>query len=633
MDDQALEVLERLYKGCNFAPEDQKTNLNGILAGKHDLCFSIEEDGLKYSGISVLTKDLIKGFSDFFSFENRGGKVEVCDSGLYDVISYLTVPHPQLVTHEKSNSNYAMTLRGIAENLREKFSENGQPIPEKVIDELGLSASMVGRFQRLYSEFTVAIENPLFFDAVIDLTDAFHSLRSSITQFGPKVLATIPKNRRPEFRSQMRRHLVATLEALKSSFYLRMERASAKRDEKNLRVELKGSLNNLIACADVPLKACLGLFRFTASPDRFGDYKFKQLFGGIIAAELNRRTIAKWITFESKLYATTVLIEMDIAHLFQPGLFTRIFHETGHLIFSSNICSDPSTFLSTFQMYSQGDVPIKSEVARSVVTDTGMASIEHWMTWLQEIFSELFVYATVFSGEPKRYTLNYLRDLMATIHELDAPSQVAKLEFVYRAFVVVSLGKSFDLGEDDNVSQSDFATGFVDFLVQFSRNTEQQESAIPLANAFLKDLASSEADAVGFVIDFAERQYCRVAVARKVLLPRLEKILSAYAEHRNENIKDYLGPLELRDLVEASHLNGDICLAVNSIRDEFSFVAEVLRRLAPKSNSEVVKFATPFQTLVWSSKLFWHVSTRQKFRRLVMLHAKDEVVDRLEMGE
>jgi hypothetical protein len=627
MDAKGRRLVNRLFADISSSPPFEKCQ--HLLAGKHDLSLTVNESKLVSDFQFLDSGKLCATFSRFFSGSEDETKLQ--DSGLYDIVTDLVVPHREPARVEESCANYAVSLRRIAEGLRVSFLESNGTVPVEVTDVLELSPSTVGRFQRLYSEFTVAIENPLLFDSAIDLTDAFYSLHKAVVEFAPKEIESASVNARAGFRSVIRAYIVEALEALKRSFYLRMERASAKRDEKNLRVEVKGSLNNLIACADVSLKVCLGLFRFSVSPDPelFEKHDYKRLFGGVVAAELNRRTRAKWLTFENDQFSTTFLVEMDIAHLFQPELFTRIFHEAGHLLFTSCFGDNPAYFYANFNPYSNyAFQPSKDRLLSSLASES-LEEIEgNSITWIQEIFSELFIFATVFEGAGEKYILHYFKDLIAIRHELDIPDQswkskISTVDFLFRAFVVSLLGEEYETGEVSSTPMEDtqFASKFRVFL-------QKHYESIPMLDHHLfSDLADDTSNLSEYCSLRARIQFNRFAMARASLIPRLRQILGDYRSHRTKRYR--LPPNNgeiLRREVERSYKSKDVSVGVEAMNDEFAFVAEMLRQLAPESHEELVEPKIDVQAFCWSTKLLWHVSTRQRFRRLVSLLSNEEEV-------
>ena len=621
MRQAAKDVVELLLNSLPVRTIDKKgvgDDCDYLLAGKHDLQFSLDDKKVEFSGPVVETKELVRAFSRFFGTKLGKGQR---DSGLYDIVTNLLVPHPK-ISKRGLHSDYAVILRICAEKLKKKFSVESRIIPPETQEAIGLSAATSARMQRLYSEFTIALENPLFFDSIIDLLDAFHALKLLVSKYAIQAIVAARASERVSLQSRIRAHIIDTLESLKSSFYLRMERASSKRDEKNLRVEVKGSLNNLISCVDVPLKVCLGVFRFSIAnaerenPEdvkrRFHDPRFKELFGGVIAAELNSRTTASWLTFEREHCSTTFLVKMDISHLFQQDLFTRIFHETGHLLFSVWVCNSFNslqTVVRPFGFRDPKNIELSNQVMGRASSKAGLIHQKNLMTWLQEIFSELFTHLTVFENDAKRYALHYFRDFKSVESELEIPGQLWKsrrstIDFVFRAYVVVQLG--LELGCHD--SPKNFSRGFVAFM-------KEHCESIPFERGVAQRLVGTDTG-VEFVRQIAELQFPRFQMAKRVLLPTLTKILKDYRNGR-ESVAD------LRKVIEESFVERNCEPAVDVMEDEFAFVCEVLRQLAIDSESEDLDQS--FARFAWSSKLFWHLSTRQRFRRLSSLLDESEL--------
>jgi hypothetical protein len=186
------------------------------------------------------------------------------------------------------------------------------------------------------------------------------------------------------------------------------------------------------------------------------------------------------------------------------------------------------------------------------------------------------------------------------------------LDFLLRAYCVCRLGAIYEEGETDESScQERFSDGFIDFIKEYG-------SVVPLDRAFFDAIDSSDVSTFPKILALC--QFNRYVAAKNVLVPKLKAMLDAYDTHRNEWLPNSLPRENLRKEVKESHDCGDISGVLWALQDEFAFVAEMMRQLSPKSPEDMGEVSTTqVPTLVWSSKLLWHVSARQKFRRLAML--------------
>ncbi|MEZ6033193.1 MAG: hypothetical protein R3C17_08885 [Planctomycetaceae bacterium] len=187
----------------------------------------------------------------------------------------------------------------------------------------------------LFQDFSMLLGDYLAFDCVIDLYDAFASLHATLTEHLPRVrareLGTRWQSTVPLLDASRIEHLSRYVGALKIALDHRMAHALKDSSYRDMEIELRGGLNQIIAAADVPLKCGLGLLRqFTPRPLAS---ERRETVGGITAISIMPGMTSFPLDLGVESHCQLCFIEADVAHVLHVGSFCDYLHEAAHLIF------------------------------------------------------------------------------------------------------------------------------------------------------------------------------------------------------------------------------------------------------------------------------------------------------------
>jgi hypothetical protein len=535
-----------------------------------------------------------------------GNQVGLRDSGILDIVSDLAIPIPAPSADPfRGQIQLATKLRRVSEQLREKilrFDDVGflaiDPSP------FGLSQSAMGSAMRLYSEFLAALENPLLFDSVVDLVDAFLNLFEILRFEQSQNQLAITKEDHRLVRLRIRESILESLTALKEGFYNRVERASAKRDERNVRVELKGSLNALVAAADAALKCSLGMLRFTLfGANKFHDPGFRRRLTGVVSGCLNQKAIAHVLSIPSDEYRTFSSISMDVAHLFEPEQLCRIIHEVGHSIFKLRYFGDHGQIAPriSIALAKLGQSP------EEVLAATTENRLREYHALLSEYFAEMLVFKRIFfSSERYVYVHYYFSAREQMLKAGDArggPLHVLAYE-LGRAFLI-----SFDYQSIASTGQ-DFEPELVRLFKIFSESLFERND--DLGN----QLRSLWPDVSLEILQSIFKTMIRDAwLVKELVFPIFKDIQSYDAALGNEKSRDFYDRFT-KAVDEGEALSFD--LGEERI-EEFWTLTEGLRAYCTHLANSSCRDEYGDSRFIWRAatiKLLWHLSTRQRARRL-----------------
>jgi hypothetical protein len=301
-------------------------------------------------------------------------------------------------------------------------------------------------------------------EAVVDLYDPIATLvRVLVNRQGPlhKHFGELKSNwRRRALQAAYfaKREFQAYIDALQSMFTLRMRKSIPSHESRDNAFMLRSGVSKLIAGMDVPLKCCIGLYRWNTCLGELRDKpESRQKFTGVVNVNFRQSTSMAIDTVADggRDYAL-MAVNMDVFHLFQPERIFYLLHEVGHLFFrSSEVCYLPNRTPVVLRLSCE-EAPVKmtdDEPDRKAAGPTTTA-----VSRTSEIFADLVAALFVFEREAPLFSKMHglvFSDVPGCVIVVQAKDdenayQKALLEVVFRGFIVHELISSAQASESEN---------------------------------------------------------------------------------------------------------------------------------------------------------------------------------------
>jgi hypothetical protein len=294
-------------------------------------------------------------------------------------------------------------------------------------------SSLVRTIQYLFQNYATLLANPFVFDTVLDLYDCFSTLYDILTRHLPELygqenyegkggtnsLQQIPA----EVVPQLSRYVSALHRAMEHRLY----RAFPEEAHRDMDVDFRGGLNQLISGADALVKAAMGFVkRFALPPGAFAESELKQrfnLFGVVNRIDFEPEIVATslWLGTEHK--ARLAIIRSDVPHLCVVASYLDFIHEVGHIVFAEH------------------RHPREPEAASGALPRAPLLPLVPVRSDTEELLSEIYTHSLttllVCRDEPQVFAKHSMVSFaLASRHGVDLPSRyVSFLRFSFEVFV------------------------------------------------------------------------------------------------------------------------------------------------------------------------------------------------------
>lgn len=608
----------------------EENQLTYVLPGKHDLDQGLSEDlHSNLSGVIPTSK-----FFEFLSGLFTDCPDPRAESGFLDINTSLQIPIPRFNHIRKSDTSSYNKLSNILEpnvnytghaDVMRQIEKCG----DRLVSQFGLSkpaelhknllnlqfpASARGMTIRLFNEFVTSIKDPLLFDSVLDLYDSFKFLHKMIITL-PKTLSKTPEEKRAPYLNESRRLIVEYVEALRDAFLLRIHRSSPRKEESYS--DIHGSLTNLLNAGETAIKCAIGFLRFSLNLQE----RTSETVCGLVSAHVNQRATARIIRFPDQ---STAIVRIDIAHLFQPEHLARVLHEVAHLYFEEKICSGTKDLWKTLREANAvlDDVfPQDERLAKSMFIR------------LSELFADAFVLQVIFGGNISLFRKYYLLvynsvygESIKSSKEMQSTREyiLQSLDVLYRLFLIqeylINIDKPYCYS--DEIDAKKHCEDFVLFGMQLKEilvplrilpdddcaqllllHSKSLFPVVKIVKYFLHPKlanACSEVDKICRISNEEARKVIMDTFKRGVPFPLFSsdaKMITEIDEFRLvfQSVYFFIQQIFDRD--------------INTLKSSFDIVDGDCR-MSPKEKKDHFRM---FSVLM---KSLWHISTRQRVRRL-----------------
>lgn len=436
--------LKAFEKSCTEAEAPKGTVALGnidqfhrFLVGRHDRTKVCSVDAQKEQLVGLPTGiflSLVKDVLDTF-----GRRQEKGDHGrdLLDISTSLNIPIPRLIASPKTSARDLilgkigrehtplsplldhMGCRLFGRSSDTCKSKNSPPVARGRLDihilqdklrQIGAPYSIRRTILYLFQVFANCLADPFLFDGVLDLYDTFVALHSLIAGDLAREheLLDTEDEKRTFFDEKKVDELSSLVETLQNALMHRVHMALPDAEMRDMAVDFRGGLNQLVAAADVPIKCGLGLVRWVMEkyqPDDYGTRDSRQADSGSLKYQV--AAVAR-ITFDPRptchrlelgqlQHMRLADLQMNVTHLLDPANFMDFLHEALHLIF------DYLCVQGHLGSWAQGSVSSDGKKGN------GCPSWHPTMTErLAEIFAAILSHLLVFGSDADLFLRHYI---------------------------------------------------------------------------------------------------------------------------------------------------------------------------------------------------------------------------------
>lgn len=455
-----------------FSQRMPRANTRMLRPGRHDLDHTLPEEDSDFVVVPMVEyrRYIYKLFA---RSSDRGA-----ESGFQDISTYLSIPTPaysetradsdsdsfcrlmELIQPKLDTKNHTDVMHTIATCARQieiAFSKVTGDTNQACLRRLGLTASARGALLRLCADFVSAIRDPLHFEAVLDLVDAFLHFNTILVDMSD-FIATKPVRARRALAAGAREIITEFSEGLRLSFLTRIGRSSPKKEEPF--GDVRGAITDLVNATDTAMKCSLGLLRRLN-----GDWgRMPARVSGLLAAHINQRATAKICHLPEH---HLVVVKADTTHVFRVENLARVLHEVAHLYFDVIFTKDKHDFADQLSGFS----PLAG-----TLDDKSISSL---YVRLMELFSDGIVCRLIFENDFESFIRYYLLVLRSVVegcstNESAADTRLAAVEAYFRLFVIVSAAECRQGGGTvqpltQRFTRDSFEDSFVQFLTNWTR--------------------------------------------------------------------------------------------------------------------------------------------------------------------
>jgi hypothetical protein len=289
---------------------------------------------------------IIKEFDAVFGRTKEKG-----DSGsdVIDILTDLTIPVPTIPKEKSKNFAILQTaLLKIQQRLcyyshlsQSEKKVAGEAAGKLDLDrlrnghrKLGVPVSLRRTIEYVYHDFAIAIADPLIFDAILDLYDAFVTLCAVLSRHLPatreKELGRPKDNWLGLLDEERTEQLSLFAEAIDNAFTHRIPKAYPYLQVRDVSVDFRGAINQLLLAPDAAMKCGLGLLRRYVLADNR-----RETVGALMKVSFTPRAYIYSLNLGVENHARLAFFEVDPPHVLNIASHTDFLHESFHLIFDA----------------------------------------------------------------------------------------------------------------------------------------------------------------------------------------------------------------------------------------------------------------------------------------------------------
>lgn len=350
----------------DFLNEIPKSGYHSFQIGTCDLLAS-PAGGARDSGVPLVPLKTVLSFAEenlrSFGCTQAGVAGEGRDA--VDISTSFAIPIPRLGTRdadgveglypEKADGHFS-PLSTVLPSIQERLCGDGSTKDQsgesnrwcgrlsltKLNDGLrrcGIPRSLRQTIRYLYQNFAIIVRDPFLFDLVLDLYDTFATLHALLTEHLP---AELERTDQPHIDHGRVKQLSMMVAAVNDALAHRMLRAYPENPIREMGIDYRGGLNQILFAADVPVKCGLGMLRKYVYEQRLAQdpqadrvVSHRDSVGGLIQIDFEPGATCYPLAFGTESSARLAFFRVDVPHVMHVATFCDNFHEVFHLIFES----------------------------------------------------------------------------------------------------------------------------------------------------------------------------------------------------------------------------------------------------------------------------------------------------------
>ncbi len=280
---------------------------------------------------------------------------------IVDIVTSMTIPVPKMIKGGRDlacgqvAAGHKSYLEELLKNIHDGLFKNkpdGKRIGLKCgrlnLDELakkhrelGVPVSLRRTIENLYQDFAIIIRDPFLFESVIDLYDAFATFHKLLTEALPKIrhrerdgfygLGYIDEKRVIQ--------LSMFAEALNNALMHRVSRGYPETYIREMCVDFRGSINQILLSADAAVKCGLGLVRKYSGIRAIENEEVKtsiprDTVGCVTRIGFTPGARCYSFQFGEEQSIMLAFLDVDISHILHPASYCDNMHEAFHFAFT-----------------------------------------------------------------------------------------------------------------------------------------------------------------------------------------------------------------------------------------------------------------------------------------------------------
>ena len=294
---------------------------------------------------------------------------------------------------------------------------------------IGVPVALRRTIQYLYQDFATVLGDPFLFDLVLGLYDAFATLYAVLTQHLRRSRAEEVDKLAGEWLGILDEKRVEQLamlvDATHNALMHRVLRAYPEAPIRDMAIDFRGGLNQLLAAADAPMKCGLGILRKFTRADR--REALRDRVGALTRVSFCPGAACYSLHFGCEDNARLAYFAVDVPHVLHPPSYRDYLHEAFHLVYD-DLCHQHNDGTEASPDAANGRPPAFS-ISQPVMRDR-----------VGEVFANLMEYLIVFDMDRKTFLYRKLCAFSQGLTSVgldDGDSAMRFVELMIRLFLVV----------------------------------------------------------------------------------------------------------------------------------------------------------------------------------------------------
>jgi hypothetical protein len=399
-----------------------------------------------YSSSEEKTKFPLMSLSSVFSLAcindrtfGDSVRIEKYGRAVIDIKTNMTIPIPKIpvdMSHSPSDNLYNPILIKVLRQIQNKLCyatySNATSIDKthktnesrsgklsidklKVIPRMYvLPVSLRRSVEHLYQSFAICIADPFLFDMVLDFYDVFATLHGVLTDYLPQVY----KSENNVIDEKTVQEIALLVDVISSAFARRMSKAYPEQQIRDMSIDFRGGLNQILLAADVPVKSSFGLVRKFAFPH--GKTEYRDRVGSVTRISFLSGASCRPLNLGIENQARLACFEMDVPHVLHIASYCDSIHESAHLIYYGLLENQDSPIHGFKSRLSNLSIVMKNRI--------------------QELFADLITQIFIFGADTAkfmRYKLDNYTKSHVSVGADDNDTIVRFTDELIRLFLVI----------------------------------------------------------------------------------------------------------------------------------------------------------------------------------------------------